>query len=111
MRSTIAHARIESIDLDEARHAPGVVGVFSHDDLDLAPMPPGMPLLNQEMLRPLLAYGVVRYVGEAIVAIVAETPGAGADAAELRRGRLRPAACRRRSAGGPQGRASSSTHR
>ena len=40
-------------------------------------MPPGMPFLNQEMTRPLLADGVVRYVGEAIVAIVAETPAPG----------------------------------
>jgi carbon-monoxide dehydrogenase large subunit len=83
VRSTIAHGRIERIDLAEAAAAPGVVGIFSHDDLGLAPMPPGMPFLNQEMTRPLLANGVVRYVGEPVAVIVAETQAAGADAAEL----------------------------
>jgi carbon-monoxide dehydrogenase large subunit len=83
VRSTIAHGRIDSIDLTAAKSAPGVVGVFAHDDLGLPPMPPGMAFLNQAMTRPLLADGVVRYVGEAVVVIVAETPAAGADAAEL----------------------------
>ncbi|HXY42663.1 MAG TPA: xanthine dehydrogenase family protein, partial [Acidimicrobiales bacterium] len=83
VRSTIAHGRIEGIDLEEAKASPGVVGVFSHDDLGLAPMPPGMVFLNQEMTRPVLASGVVRYVGEPVVAIVAETAAAAEDAAEL----------------------------
>ncbi|MGA2209499.1 MAG: xanthine dehydrogenase family protein molybdopterin-binding subunit [Acidimicrobiales bacterium] len=83
VRSTIAHGRIDSIDLSAAKSAPGVVGVFSHDDLGLPPMPPGMAFLNQAMTRPLLADGVVRYVGEAVVVIVAENPAAAADAAEL----------------------------
>jgi carbon-monoxide dehydrogenase large subunit len=83
VRSTIAHGRIASIDLAEAKAAPGVVGVFSHDDLGLPPMPPGMAFLNQDMTRPLLADGVVRYVGEPVVVIVAESASAGADAAEL----------------------------
>ena len=76
VRSTIAHGRIERIDLAEAKAAPGVVGIFSHDDLGLPPMPPGMAFLNQEMTRPLLANGVVRYVGEPVIAIVAETQAA-----------------------------------
>jgi carbon-monoxide dehydrogenase large subunit len=83
VRSTIAHGRIENIDLAEAKAAPGVVGVFSHADLGLPPMPPGMAFLSQEMTRPLLADGVVRYVGEPVVVIVAESASAGADAAEL----------------------------
>jgi carbon-monoxide dehydrogenase large subunit len=83
VRSTVAHGRILSIELEAAKAAPGVVGVFSHDDLGLAPMPPGMPMLNQDMTRPLLASGVVRYVGEPVVVIVAESAAAGADAAEL----------------------------
>jgi carbon-monoxide dehydrogenase large subunit len=83
VRSTIAHGRIERIDLAEAKAAPGVVGVYTHDDLGLPPMPPGMAFLNAEMTRPLLASGVVRYVGEAVAAIVAESAAAGADAAEL----------------------------
>jgi carbon-monoxide dehydrogenase large subunit len=83
VRSTIAHGRIASIDVAEAQRAPGVVGVFSHDDLGLPPMLPAMAFLNQAMTRPLLAEGVVRYVGEPVLVIVAESAAAGADAAEL----------------------------
>ncbi|MGQ0831325.1 MAG: xanthine dehydrogenase family protein molybdopterin-binding subunit [Microthrixaceae bacterium] len=83
VRSTIAHARIVSIDVDEARGAPGVLGVFTAADVDLAPLPPAMPLFNAAMTRPLLADGVVRFVGEPIAAIVSERLEQGVDAAEL----------------------------
>jgi len=42
-----------------------------------------MPMLNQDMTRPVLAEGVVRFVGEPIVVIAADTLTDGADAAEL----------------------------
>ncbi len=82
VRSTVAHARIRSIDTAEARSSPGVLGVYTSDDVAIAPMPPGMPMLNQQMTRPVLASGVVRFVGEPIVMLVGETPAAVADAAE-----------------------------
>ena len=82
VRSTMAHAELLSIDLDEARDAPGVVGVFTADDLDIGEMPPAMGMLNAAMGQPLLATGRVRYVGEPVVAIVAETLAPGMDAAE-----------------------------
>jgi carbon-monoxide dehydrogenase large subunit len=82
VRSTLAHGLIESVDADEARAAPGVIGVFTFDDLDVAPLAP-MGFLNQDMKRPLLADGRVRYVGEAIAAVVAETREIAVDAAEL----------------------------
>ena len=37
VRSPLAHARIEAIDVGEARSAPGVVGVFTGADVDLEP--------------------------------------------------------------------------
>ena len=83
VRSTAAHGRIVSVDVEAARAAPGVVGVFQHDDLGLEPMPPGMAFLNPLMTRPLLASGVVRFVGEPVVAIASETAAQGEDAAEL----------------------------
>src|SRR5690606_29116604 len=67
VRSTIAHATIESIDLDEARQAPGVLGVFAYGDLDIGPMPPAMGMLNPAMSQPLLAQDRVRFVGEPVV--------------------------------------------
>jgi aerobic carbon-monoxide dehydrogenase large subunit len=84
VRATVAHARILSVDVDEARRAPGVVAVFTAADLDdLPPAPPPLPYLDQRMVRPYLAAGTVRFVGEPIVAILSETRTQGADAAEL----------------------------
>jgi carbon-monoxide dehydrogenase large subunit len=84
VRSTVAHARILGVDVDDARKAPGVVAVFTAADLtDLPPAPPVMPFMNQAVTRPFLAIDTVRFVGEPIAAIVSETRDAGADAAEL----------------------------
>ena len=82
VRSEVAHGRIVSIDSQAAAAAPGVVGVFTAADLDLGPMPPG-PMAPSDMLRPVLAQDVVRFQGEAIAAVVAESRGAAVDAAEL----------------------------
>src|ERR1700679_1021227 len=73
VRSTMAHAGLVSIDLDEARSAPGVVAVFTAEDLDLEPVAPPMPMFNAAMTRPWLAGGKVRFVGEPLAAIVSET--------------------------------------
>ncbi|MEO5841989.1 MAG: xanthine dehydrogenase family protein molybdopterin-binding subunit [Acidimicrobiales bacterium] len=83
VRSTMAHARLRSIDVEDARSADGVVAVYTFPDLGLPPSPPMMAFMNQAMLRPMLAHETVRFVGEPIVAILAETRQAGADAAEL----------------------------
>ena len=84
VRSTMAHARLDAIDVDGARRAPGVVAVLTAADLtDLAPAPPPMPFMNAAMARPFLATDRVRFVGEPIAVIVSETRAQGADAAEL----------------------------
>jgi carbon-monoxide dehydrogenase large subunit len=83
VRSTVAHARIASIDGREAREAPGVVAVFTAADIDLADGPPAFPLVDAAYARPFLAHDVVRFVGEPIAVIVSETRAQGADAAEL----------------------------
>jgi carbon-monoxide dehydrogenase large subunit len=83
VRSPLAHGRIVSIDVEEAKAAPGVIDVVTAADVDLEPKAPDMALLNQEMRRPYLAEGVVRFVGEPVAAIVSETREAGVDAAEL----------------------------
>ncbi|HEY9557605.1 MAG TPA: xanthine dehydrogenase family protein molybdopterin-binding subunit [Acidimicrobiales bacterium] len=83
VRSTIAHAEITSVDLTEARSAPGVLGVFAAADLDLDRLPSASPILPDAMRRPMLATGRVRFVGEPVVAIVSERPEQGVDAADL----------------------------
>ncbi|HUZ42866.1 MAG TPA: xanthine dehydrogenase family protein molybdopterin-binding subunit [Acidimicrobiales bacterium] len=83
VRSTFAHARILSIDTEEARKAPGVVAVYTAADVDLGPRPPEMPMFNQAMTRSLLADDTVRFVGECVAAVVADTRARAVDAAEL----------------------------
>jgi carbon-monoxide dehydrogenase large subunit len=91
-RSPYAHGDITSLDIDEASNAPGVIAVFTADDLasagvgDVAGM--AMPASTVSKARdalkqPPLARGKVRYVGEPVVAIVAESRAAARDAAEL----------------------------
>jgi len=82
VRSTIAHARIELIDTTEAAAMPGVIAVYTADDLELGPHI-GMPLLPPELSRPPLARDVVRFVGDIVAAVVAETRARAVDAAEL----------------------------
>ncbi len=83
VRSTVAHATIAAIDVDEARSMPGVIDVVTADDLDVGPMPPAMPMINQDMAQPLLATGRVRHVGEPVGVVIAETVAQGLDAAEM----------------------------
>jgi carbon-monoxide dehydrogenase large subunit len=83
VRSTVAHARIGGVDTAAAAAAPGVLAVFTAADLDLAPAAPPIPMLNMQMTRPWLASGKVRFVGEPVAMVVAETRAAAVDAAEL----------------------------
>jgi carbon-monoxide dehydrogenase large subunit len=82
VRSTMAHATITELDVTDAAGAPGVVGVFTADDIDLPDIEPMMPMLAQ-VKRPLLARGVVQFVGEPIAVVLSETREQGMDAAEL----------------------------
>jgi carbon-monoxide dehydrogenase large subunit len=82
VRSTVAHGRIVELDVDGARAVPGVVAVYTGADIDLDPTV-GVPGMTPEaMARPFLATGVVRYVGEPVAVILAESRYAGEDAAE-----------------------------
>ena len=82
VRSPVAHARITSLDTSAAADAPGVIGVYTGADVDLAPLVGVMGMAPPAMARPLLARDVVRFVGEPIAAIVAEDRAQGEDAAE-----------------------------
>jgi carbon-monoxide dehydrogenase large subunit len=78
----MAHAKIVSLDTSQAKAMPGVIGVYTNDDLGMANFPTIMGMTNAAMTPPMLASGTVRFVGEPIVAIVAETRESAADAAE-----------------------------
>ena len=81
VRSTMAHARIGSVDSAEALGVAGVVGVFTAGDLDIAPQPLFIRRPPERSRLPLT--DKARYVGEPSAAVVAESPAAAADAAEL----------------------------
>ena len=83
VRSLMAHAKILAIDTAAAMDMPGVVGIFTASDLALEAKPPGLPMLNQEMLRTWLASDRVRFVGELVAAVVTKTREQGVDAAEM----------------------------
>lgn len=80
VRSTIAHGTITSVDSSGATSMPGVVGVFTASDLGLEPV--SSPY-NPAVARTLLASDKVRYVGEPIAAVVAESRDQAVDAAEM----------------------------
>ncbi len=87
LRSEHAKARIKSIDASKALALSGVLAVITHEDIGDANDP--MPLLNDDkgFIHPrqhrALAPGQVRFVGEAVAFVVAETRYLAEDAAEL----------------------------
>ena len=87
VRSPFASARIRSIDPSAARALPGVVAVYTaadvpFGDLDLPLLIPH-PQLTQPRTQKCLASEVVRYVGEAVAFVVAESRYVAEDAADL----------------------------
>ena len=82
-RSMYAHGEILEVDAAEALGMPGVIAVFTAADIDLVPSLPGGAGAPIEMARPWLATGRVRFVGEPVAVVVAETAVQAADAAEM----------------------------
>jgi len=91
LRSPYAHAKIGSIDTTAAAAMPGVIAVYTGAQLAAAgvkPMPKlaGFPRANGQppatALRHALALDAVRFVGEAVAAVVAESREAAKDAVE-----------------------------
>ena len=89
VRSTRPHAKLKSINAKATKAAPGVVGVFTGDDLaadgvggiPCAFAPDGGPM--NEPPRPALAQGTVRFVGDMVAVVIAESLAQAKDAAEL----------------------------
>ena len=88
LRSSHAHARITRIDTEKARVAPGVVAVYTGADTEsaLAPTPCAWLLPDSELKiapYPCIAKDVVRYTGDIVAVVVAETPYQAHDALDL----------------------------
>jgi carbon-monoxide dehydrogenase large subunit len=89
LRSPHAHAKIRGIDASRAKQSPGVVAIYTGADLEgvnglpcgwLITSVDGTPM--KEPPHPVLAKGKVRYVGDAVAMVVAETRDQAKDAAE-----------------------------
>ena len=92
VRSHIAHGVIRGIDTAAAHAMPGVLAIYTAADLakgGIGPLPPRQVMKNRDgtpMLSPThyaLPSDKVRYVGEAVAAVIAETVAQGKDAAEM----------------------------
>jgi carbon-monoxide dehydrogenase large subunit len=92
VRSPHAHAKIKSVNTAKAKKAPGVIGVFTGEDIaaaKLGGLPCGWLITDvngqpmKEPPHPVLAQGKVRHVGDQVAIVVAETGDQARDAAEL----------------------------
>jgi carbon-monoxide dehydrogenase large subunit len=89
LRSDRAHAELVSVDVEPAKKIPGVVAVFTGEDVKHFRTPPpqvkfpgrgGEPIKVPE--RPILARDRVRYVGQEVALVVATSAAAAQDAVE-----------------------------
>lgn len=81
VRSTIAHGTINSIDTSEAEGMPGVLAIMTSQNTEL-PAVKGFDAFPDTFDRPSLATAKVKFVGDIIAAVVAETQTQAVDAAE-----------------------------
>ncbi|MBL0420954.1 molybdopterin-dependent oxidoreductase [Ramlibacter sp. AW1] len=90
LRSPVAHGRIRGIDRERALVLPGVRAIYTAQDIaagtaeGMVPRVPvrlaGIPEL-QPFRQPVIAEGIVRYVGEPVAIVIADTPARAEDAA------------------------------
>ncbi|WP_420405099.1 xanthine dehydrogenase family protein molybdopterin-binding subunit [Nisaea sp.] len=88
LRSPHAHAKIKSIDTAAAKAAKGVLAVFTGEDMQVGSLPCGWQVHSKdgtpmhEPGHPPLAQGKVRYVGDQVAVVIADTYAQAKDAAE-----------------------------
>ena len=92
VRTPHAHARIKAVHIAKAKSAPGVLAVYTGEDIAAAKLG-GLPCgwlitdVNGQPMKeppyPVLALGKVRHVGERVAVVIAETQDQARDAAEL----------------------------
>ncbi len=86
LRSQYAHAKINSINIDGARKAPGVVAVYTGKDVEgkvgYVPCAAALPDLKVPKY-PVLAQGKVIFVGQPVIAVVATDKYQARDALDL----------------------------
>jgi aerobic carbon-monoxide dehydrogenase large subunit len=82
VRSYMAHAKVTGIDKSAAEAAGAQVFTAGDADLGVNPPPPFIPI-DPQMHRPLIASDTVRFVGDIVAIVLADSREASVDAAEL----------------------------
>jgi carbon-monoxide dehydrogenase large subunit len=86
LRSPYAHANIRAVDISKAKAMPGVLAVFVGADIPYNPLPMAWPaggsagLQNNVNTPRVLATDSVKWTGEGVAAVIAETPEQAVDA-------------------------------
>ncbi len=83
LRSSHAHARIKSIDASRARALKGVFAILTGQEVAQQTKPISARAITRPATQYVMAVDKVRYIGEPVVAVVAEDPYAAADALDL----------------------------
>jgi carbon-monoxide dehydrogenase large subunit len=88
VRSQYGHARIEGIDTSAAEDSEDVLAVYTHEDIAASDVPGRLAVWVEEEYatypdRPVLADGRVRYQGEPVAVVIAESRSAAAEATDL----------------------------
>lgn len=91
LRGFVAHATLNNVDVADALNMPGVVAILTADDLKAAgvTLPIWAVIANDQRrkrgaapARPILADGAIRFVGDSVALVLAETHTQALDAAE-----------------------------
>ncbi len=89
VRSSVAHARLKRVDVGAARKAPGVLAVFTGQDMKTGGIPTGWQITNKDGTKmhepphPPLVPDVVRHAGDQIAVVIAESKAQAKAAAAL----------------------------
>jgi carbon-monoxide dehydrogenase large subunit len=86
LRSSVAHGVLKSVDTTRAKALPGVRAVFTAETIGAVPLIPVRLFPTNEMepfRQPVIAHDKVRFVGEPIALVVADTPAIAEDALDL----------------------------
>ena len=89
LRSPHGHASINKLDVESAKKAPGVVAIFTGEDMQVGSIPCGWQIHSEdgspmhEPPHPALAQGKVRHVGDQVAIVIADTLEQAKNAAEI----------------------------
>lgn len=82
VRSSVPHATVTSIDIEAARALPGVIAIYTAADFEGVTMPIEFTGHPEVMQRPLIAGDRVRFIGDIVAVVVAESAVQALDAAD-----------------------------